>query len=33
MDDPQYRLSDYHNSARANRAIAARLVADLGLAR
>jgi hypothetical protein len=35
MHDPQYRLSefDYHNSARANRAIAARLVADLGLAR
>jgi hypothetical protein len=33
MDDPQYRLPDYHNSARANRAIAARLVADLGLAR
>jgi len=33
MDDPQYRLPDYHNSARANRALAARLVADLGLAR
>jgi len=35
MDNPQYRLSefDYHNSARANRAIAIRLVADLGIAR
>jgi hypothetical protein len=35
MDDPRYRLSefDYHNSARANHAIATRLVADLGLTR
>ena len=33
--NPQYRLSDfdYHNSAAANRIIAARLVADLGLGR
>jgi hypothetical protein len=34
-NDPQYRLSDYdyHNSAKANRVIAARLVADLGIER
>jgi hypothetical protein len=33
--DPRYRLSefDYHNSAEANRIIATRLVADLGIAR
>lgn len=33
--DSQYRLSelDYHNSAKANRIIAARLVSDLGIAR
>ena len=33
--DPRYRLSDvdYHNSAAANRAMAARLVSDLGITR
>src|SRR5262249_17278313 len=31
--DPRYRLSDYHNSAEANRAMAAQLASDLRIAR